>query len=149
MNRLLLILFAVISVSMYGFRPNYRVAPRKIVAPKGWPEPVYQGRVTNQGFELGKKLFYDSKLSGDGTISCANCHLSFTAFTHVDHAVSHGIRGEKGTRNSPVLINLAWNTTFHWDGGVNHLEVQMINPIQHPAEMDNSLKNVIAYIESN
>jgi cytochrome c peroxidase len=120
-----------------------------IQTPKGWPEPHYNPEESNSKFELGKKLFYDPKLSRDESVSCANCHLSYTAFTHVDHAVSHGIEGKKGTRNSPVLINLAWNNSFHWDGGVNHLEMQMINPIQHPAEMDNTLENVIAYLNSN
>ncbi|MCJ8292568.1 MAG: c-type cytochrome [Crocinitomicaceae bacterium] len=114
-----------------------------------WPEPIYnfeQNPITEEGFQLGRKLFYDPQLSRDNTISCANCHLQFTGFTHVDHAVSHGIEGRKGTRNSPVLINLAWNSSFHWDGGVNHLDVQAINPIQHFAEMDNSLENVLHYV---
>lgn len=121
----------------------------KIRAPKGWPEPVYDKPITEAGFELGKVLFYDPNLSRDGSVSCANCHLSFTGFTHVDHAVSHGIEDRTGTRNSPVLINLAWNNSFHWDGGVNHLEMQMINPIQHPKEMDNTLENVLAYLSSS
>jgi len=117
-----------------------------------WPKPVYnfeQNPITEDGFQLGRKLFYDPMLSRDNTISCANCHLQFTGFTHVDHAVSHGIEGRKGTRNSPVLINLAWNSSFHWDGGVNHLDVQAINPIQHPAEMDNSLSNVLEYVNDS
>ena len=75
--------------------------------------------------------------------------MQYTGFTHVDHNVSHGIEGRKGTRNSPALINLAWNNSFHWDGGVNHLEVQMINPIQHPAEMDNTLENVMGYLNAS
>lgn len=114
--------------------------------PDKWPQPVYdfnKNPITQEGFELGRKLFYDPILSRDNSISCASCHLQYTGFTHVDHNVSHGIEGRKGTRNSPVLINLAWQKTFHWDGGVNHIEVQGINPIQHPAEMDNTLDEVI------
>jgi cytochrome c peroxidase len=114
--------------------------------PKNWPKTVYSFQnnpLTEEGFQLGRKLFYDPILSRDSTISCASCHLQYTGFTHVDHTVSHGIDGKKGTRNAPVLINLAWNSTFHWDGGVNHLEVQGINPIQHPAEMDEKLENVL------
>ena len=116
-----------------------------------WPEPIYdfeKNPITENGFQLGRKLFYDPQLSRDNTISCANCHLQYTGFTHVDHAVSHGIEGRKGTRNSPVLINLAWNSSFHWDGGVNHLDVQAINPIQHFTEMDNSLENVLNYVNN-
>lgn len=147
-SKFLLIAFALISLSMYSIDEFNEKIYRGIVAPKGWPEPIYKGEMTYSGVELGKKLFYDPRISRDKTISCASCHLSFTGFTHVDHSVSHGIEGKKGTRNSPVLTNLAWNNSFHWDGGVNHLEVQMINPIQHPAEMDNSMENVIAYLNS-
>lgn len=117
-----------------------------------WPEPIYNfenNPKSEVGFELGRKLFYDPKLSRDETISCASCHLQYTGFAHVDHNVSHGIEGRKGTRNAPALINLIWNESFHWDGGVNHLEAQAINPIQHPMEMDNSLENVLNYVNSN
>lgn len=117
-----------------------------------WPEPIYnfETNVKSEiGFELGRKLFYDPSLSRDGTISCASCHLQYTGFAHVDHNVSHGIEGRKGTRNAPALINLIWNESFHWDGGVNHLEVQAINPIEHPNEMDNSLSNVIEYVNAD
>lgn len=117
-----------------------------------WPKPIYNfenNPKTEAGFELGRKLFYDPKLSRDETISCASCHLQYTGFAHVDHNVSHGIEGRKGTRNAPALINLIWNESFHWDGGVNHLEVQAINPIQHPKEMDNSLENVLSYVNSD
>lgn len=117
-----------------------------------WPDPIYNfenNPKTEVGFELGRKLFYDPKLSRDETISCASCHLQYTGFAHVDHNVSHGIDGRKGTRNAPALINLIWNESFHWDGGVNHLEAQAINPIQHPKEMDNSLENVLNYVNSD
>lgn len=122
----------------------------EVIIPKKWPYPVYNFKdqpVTVSGFELGRKLFYDPILSRDSTISCASCHLQYTGFTHVDHAVSHGIEGRKGTRNAPALINLAWNKSFHWDGGVNHIEVQGLNPIKHPAEMDNSLEEVLRRLQ--
>lgn len=120
--------------------------------PTSWPKPVYdfeENPLTEEGFLLGRKLFYDPILSLDSTISCASCHLQFTAFTHVDHAVSHGIEGKIGTRNSPVLINLAWNSSFHWDGGVNNLSLQSINPIEHPLEMGFSLKGALVRLQSN
>lgn len=120
--------------------------------PKSWPEPVYNfsdNHLTDEKIQLGRKLFYDPSLSRDKTISCSSCHLQFVGFTHIDHKLSHGIEGRKGTRNSPVLINLAWNSSFHWDGGVNNLEVQPINPIQHPLEMDNSLDSVLSYLNND
>ena len=148
MNKYFLFILLIFSFVLVSIQTE-TIGLGKIRAPKGWPEPVYNGVVTEPGFQLGKKLFYDPKLSRDGSTSCASCHLSFTGFTHVDHAVSHGIEDRTGTRNSPVLINLAWNNSFHWDGGVNHLEMQMINPIQHPNEMDNTLQNVVAYLSAS
>ena len=120
--------------------------------PDYWTKPTYnfeENPLTEEGFQLGRKLFYDPILSLDSTISCASCHLQFTAFTHVDHAVSHGIGGKIGTRNSPVLINLAWNANFHWDGGVTNLSLQAINPIEHPLEMGFSLKGAIQRLQAN
>ena len=63
--------------------------------PKEWPQPHYdfeQNPLTTEGVEWGRYLFYDPILSRDSTVSCASCHLSFTAFTHVDHELSHGNR---------------------------------------------------------
>lgn len=117
------------------------------VIPKGWPKPVYdlrKNKITAEGFKLGRALFFDPILSRDSSTSCSSCHLQFTGFTHVDHALSHGINGLKGTRNSSTLFNLAWNSSFMWDGGVNNLEVQPINPITNPVEMDSKLEDVIA-----
>jgi cytochrome c peroxidase len=118
----------------------------KFVVPKGWPKPVYdfsKNPVTPEGFALGKKLFFDPLLSKDSSTSCSTCHLQFTNYTHVDHALSHGINGLKGTRNTLSIMNLAWSKTFMWDGGVNNLEVQPLAPITSPVEMDNTLENIV------
>lgn len=74
---------------------------------------------------LGRALFYDPILSRNNAISCASCHSPYNAFTHVDHALSHGIEDKIGTRNSPALMNLAWNNLFMWDGAVHNIEVQV------------------------
>ena len=63
--------------------------------------------------------------------------------------VSHGIDGKIGTRNSMALINLAWSKDFMWDGGVNNLEVQPVNPITNALEMDEKLENVIAKLQQS
>lgn len=120
--------------------------------PKNWPKPHYDFKnnpLTEEKFELGKQLFYDPILSADSSISCASCHLSFTAFTHVDHSLSHGINGEIGNRNALSLINLAWSPYFMWDGGVNNLEVQPINPITHKKEMNETLQHVIYKLKNS
>jgi cytochrome c peroxidase len=120
--------------------------------PAHWRKPDYdfsKNPLTRQGIELGRRLFYDPVLSRDSTISCASCHLSFTAFTHVDHALSHGIEDRIGRRNSPALMNLAWSRYFMWDGAVNHLDVQALAPIAHPAEMDEKLENVVRKLQTS
>jgi cytochrome c peroxidase len=126
--------------------------PLYLEVPKGWPQPKYDFKknpLTEESFQLGRHLFYDPILSRDNTISCSSCHLQQTGFTHVDHQLSHGIEGKIGTRNSMALINLAWNKDFMWDGGVNNLEVQAINPITSPTEMDEKLENVVAKLQNN
>lgn len=151
-NKFIFLVFSGIAIVLFSVQFDGNATIRSLAIPKKWPKPVYdfsKNPLTQEGFELGRKLFYDPILSRDNTISCASCHLQYTGFTHVDHAVSHGIEGRKGNRNSPVLINLAWNTSFHWDGGVNHLETQGINPIQHPAEMDNSLEEVLKRLSNS
>ncbi len=125
--------------------------PIALQYPAGWPNPNYnfsRNPLTRQGVELGRRLFYDPILSRDSTISCASCHLSFTAFTHVDHARSHGIEDRIGRRNSPALMNLAWARYFMWDGAVDHLDFQALAPIEHPAEMDEKLVNVVGKLQS-
>ena len=120
--------------------------------PKHFPKPYYQFKDVPQGrlrFELGRTLFYDPALSRDSSISCATCHLQYSGFTHIDHPVSHGIDGRIGTRNSPVMINLAWNKFFHWDGGVIHLNAQAINPLTHPKEMDMDIVELLKRLNNS
>jgi cytochrome c peroxidase len=126
--------------------------PLYFEVPKGWPQSKYDFKknpLTEESFQLGRHLFYDPILSRDNTISCSSCHLQQTGFTHVDHQLSHGIEGKIGTRNSMAIINLAWNKDFMWDGGVNNLEVQAINPITSPTEMDEKLENVVAKLQNS
>src|SRR4051812_34421050 len=113
--------------------------------PIGFPKPFYDfsaNKLTPDKFMLGRKLFYDPILSRDSSTSCQSCHQRVAAFAHIDHALSHGINSKIGTRNVPALQNLIWRDTYMWDGGVNNLEVQPINPITNPVEMDESLAHV-------
>lgn len=137
-------LFVFFSFSKWNTTPIY------LDITKNWPKPVYdfsKNPLTEEGFQLGRNLFYDPILSRDNTISCASCHLQQTGFTHVDHDLSHGIDGKIGTRNSLTLQNLAWNKTFMWDGGVNHLDVQYIHPITSEVEMDETMENVVKKLQ--
>lgn len=114
--------------------------------PRGWSLPSYdfsKNQLTREKVELGRALFYDPILSRTNIVSCASCHLQYTAFTHVDHALSHGVDDRIGTRNSPALMNLAWQKDFMWDGAVNHLDVQALAPIHNSVEMDETIDNVV------
>jgi len=114
--------------------------------PAGWPEPHYdfaKNKLTQEKVDLGRLLFYDPILSRDSTISCESCHSRFVAFTHVDHALSHGINDRIGKRNAPALMNLAWQRNFMWDGAINHLDMQALAPITNPLEMDEQLPMVL------
>ncbi len=120
--------------------------------PEGWPQPVYPihtNPVTEAGFQLGRALFYDPILSRDTTISCASCHLQATGFAHVDHNLSHGIKDRIGARNALPIMNMAWSTSFMWDGGVRHLDMQPLNPISSPTEMDESLAHVVQKLNAS
>ena len=123
----------------------------RVVVPAGWPKPVYNFKrhpLSEQRIALGRRLFYETLLSKDNTISCSSCHLQYTGFTHVDHNLSHGIGGRIGTRNSPALMNLAWSNSFMWDGAITHLDMQAEKPISNPLEMDESLTNVVAKLQA-
>jgi cytochrome c peroxidase len=147
MKKNLFLFFLVLVLPfIWGFHLNSYSDNICINYPSNWPKPQYdfeKNPLTDSKIQLGRKLFYDPQLSANNTISCANCHLSYTAFTHVDHPVSHGIYDSIGFRNSPVLINLAWNKYFMWDGAVNHIEVQALAPITDKREMAETMSNVI------
>lgn len=83
---------------------------------------------------LGEKLFFDSRLSGDGTVSCATCHDPARAFTD-GRPVSIGIKGRAGQRNAPTVLNALYNKTQFWDGRVDTLEQQAALPITNSVEM--------------
>lgn len=114
--------------------------------PKEFPKPEYdfaKNPISANKIELGRALFYDPILSIDNTISCASCHSQYSAFTHVDHNLSHGIQDRIGFRNSPALMNLAWQKSFMRDGAVNHLDMQALAPISNPDEMGEDIQHIV------
>ncbi len=118
----------------------------EFTVPANFPEPTYNVSLnppTEKGFELGKKLFYDGRLSSDGVISCGFCHIQDFAFTHHTHIVSHGVDGALGTRNAQPLHNLAFMKEFTWDGVATHLDLQPIIPITAEVEMNESFSSII------
>ena len=120
--------------------------------PANFPEPVYHfntNTVTKDGFELGRKLFYETQLSANNTISCGSCHIQTAAFTHHGHTVSHGILDRLGTRNTPPIMNLAWSSSFMWDGGIADLDLQSVAPITNHLEMDETMPNVLSKLRNS
>ena len=91
---------------------------------------------------LGERLFHETALSKDGTISCAACHNSKHAFSD-PRQYSVGVRQQSGTRNAMPLFNLAWRNSFFWDGRAPSLRAQALMPIEDPTEMDETLVNVV------
>ena len=110
MKYLLIILFYLFLTSCSkSEEEEYQDVPINFEVPSNFPASAYnlqENPITQKGFELGRKLFYDPRLSSGGTISCAFCHEQKFAFTHHGHTVSQGVNGQTGTRNSPSIQNL-------------------------------------------
>lgn len=84
---------------------------------------------------LGEKLFFDPILSSDRSISCASCHRPEFGFADTT-AVSTGVAGRKGKRNTPPAMNIRLNSSFFWDGRSATMEEQALAPIENPDEMN-------------
>lgn len=99
--------------------------------PIQWPE---DNPYDPKKAELGRLLYFDTRLSTDGTISCASCHQPSETFSD-RRPVSIGIQGRKGTRHSMTIINSAYQPILFWDGRAKTLEEQCKGPIANPKEM--------------
>ncbi len=95
--------------------------------------------------ELGKKLYFDPRLSADGTVSCASCHDPKKGFAD-DEPFSKGIKGQKGGRNAPTTLNRLPSGAQFWDGRAKSLEDQALGPVQNPVEMGNTVHGMIASV---
>lgn len=118
--------------------------------PNHFPPPHYQftrNPLSKEGVELGRQLFYDPGLSKDGRVSCGSCHAQVHAFADHNVPLSFGVFNRMGERNTPGLANLIWTPEFHWDGGVNHIEIQAIAPLTDSAEMGQDLNDIITYLQ--
>jgi len=103
---------------------------------------------TSEKISLGQKLFFDRRLSVDGTVSCSTCHNPDLAFTD-RKSTSVGIKSRVGQRNAPTILNALYNKTQFWDGRVNTLEEQAALPIVNAVEMGHpNLDAAVAQIAS-
>jgi cytochrome c peroxidase len=115
---------------------GYQATPRAFTVPAGWPQPALpaDNPLTVEGVSLGRKLFHDPQLSGNGAQSCASCHDPVRAFS--DHVpFSRGAEGQPGVRNAQPLMNLAWAPAYAWDGSQPRIRDQTLAAMTNPIEM--------------
>jgi cytochrome c peroxidase len=97
--------------------------------------------------ELGRILYFDRRLSADGTVSCASCHDPNHAFTD-GASSSTGIHGQRGNRSAPTILNRAFSLAQFWDGRAGSLEDQVKGPMANPIEMGNTHEAIVATLEN-
>ena len=105
--------------------------------------------VTVNGVALGKKLFYEGRLSRNNSISCGFCHIQENAFTHHGHPISHGIDNRLGIRNAPPIQNMAFLRNYTWDGVSHNLDERSLVPITTDFEMDSSMPEVVGKLNTD
>lgn len=103
---------------------------------------------TPERVELGKKLFFDPRLSGDGTVSCASCHSPQHGWSD-GRATGIGIRNQALGRASPTVVNTAYNSVQMWDGREPTLESQALGPMKASSEMDMDLNRLANWLSDS
>ena len=102
--------------------------------------------LTPEKVELGKKLFFDPRLSVDRNVSCATCHHPNFGFSN-GAPVAAGFKGQVGNRNSPTVLNRLYSKAQFWDGRAASLEAQALGPVQNPVEMASTLPAMISALD--
>lgn len=97
---------------------------------------------------LGKKLFFETKLSYDNTISCSSCHILSDGGDD-NLPVSFGVSGKTGVRNSPTVLNSRYNIAQFWDGSASSLKEQAKGPIHNPVEMNSSFEQIVSKLNKD
>jgi cytochrome c peroxidase len=125
--------------------PAPRLTPWRFTFSSRFPIPDLprDNPLTVEGVELGRRLFSEKLLSGNGQQACASCHQAAAAFTDAGKRVSTGAEGQTGTRNAMPLFNLAWKQSFFWDGRAATLREQVMMPIENPLEMHETPGNAV------
>lgn len=133
----LLLFFIVCSITTsFHLKANPNTENETLQVPLGLPPIPWpsDNPYSKKKVELGKLLYFDKRLSSNGTVSCASCHSIGDTFA--DHKmVSTGIYGNKGSRNAQTVINAAYQSRLFWDGRARDLEEQAKGPLANPHEM--------------
>lgn len=128
----------------------YETTPYILQIPSHFPDmPIPANNpMTVEGVALGRKLFYEKKLSLDFSIACASCHAPNKGFSD-DQPLSTGVNGALGRRQSMALVNLGWQQFFFWDGRAKTLEEQVLHPVPDPVEMHLQWKDAQYRLEND
>ena len=124
----------------------------QLSVPSYFPDPLntfQQNPLSKEGFELGRRLFYDGRLSVDNAHPCSSCHEQIAGFGTFEHDRSHGVHDSHTLRNAPVLFNLAWSPVFHWDGEFSSLYDEAAQPIHGSHEMGETFAGIINKINDD
>ena len=129
---------------------GYKATPYILDIPSHFPDMIIpsDNPMTAESVELGRYLFYEKKLSGNNTMSCATCHMPQNSFSDPNQ-YSTGIDGIQGNRQSMALTNMGWEDFFFWDGRKTTLEKQILEPVINPIEMHESWKNAVAKLDQD
>jgi cytochrome c peroxidase len=133
-------------------REAVRVTPVSFPLPAGFPAPSYNlggNPLTEEGIALGRRLFYEGRLSKDGNFPCSSCHQQVSAFGTFDHDLSHGYNNSHTLRNAMPLFNLAWQQRFHHDGAYSDLDIVPIYHITSPVEMAETVDAVLVKLRAD
>jgi cytochrome c peroxidase len=103
---------------------------------------------TEEKVALGRRLFFDKRLSADNSLACSDCHQPQRAFSD-GRRVAVGVKKQSGDRNTPAIINRTYGRSFFWDGRIRSLEEQVLQPIQNPKEMATELADVIERLKND
>ena len=128
----------VCAIAVLGFSASLSAGDSEVIkTPKGLAPLKLpdENPLTQAKIELGKQLYFDPRLSVDNTVSCASCHDPEKGWSNGERFAT-GVRGQKGGRSAPTIINSAYQTFQFWDGRAHLLEGQALGPIQNPIEMD-------------
>jgi len=124
--------------------------PYQLPTPAGFPQMIIpsDNPLTNEGVALGRKLFFETLLSGNNTQSCSSCHEAVFSFTDSGKRFSKGIDNIEGFRNAQPIINLGYNMHFFWDGRAETLEQQILEPVPNPIELHQSWANAVMKLKA-
>jgi cytochrome c peroxidase len=133
--------------AIIGWRPVSRIlAALAFVA--AWQGVFAAAQDRHDPVAIGAKLFADRRLSADGSISCASCHIPEKAFSD-GRTVATGLNAQKGVRNTPSLTTAAFHQFFSWDGRRQSLEAQVLDPLLNPREHGlHSREDLVASLRS-